>query len=105
MRKQISVAILLLAFSFVIVGAHFTEVKENDSGKLTVVKQAEASHFDAMFINDAVVPVVQSNHLTHIESVSFISEGYAPMKERKARAPNSDRTNLSPLPRDKPFRG
>lgn len=92
MRKQISV-VLLLAFSFALVGAHFLEVKEKDQGNMvTVEKTVSGSHFDVAFINDAVVPVVQSNHVVHVESISFTAEGYAPMTERKARAPNRDIT-------------
>lgn len=104
MRKRFSAVLILLSICIVIVGAHSTTVKERDSGKLVAVDKAvSASHFDVAFINDWVEPEVQSNHLMHIESILITAGGYAPMTERKARAPTIDKTNLSPLPRDKPY--
>lgn len=102
MKKKFSVVCVLLAFSLAIAGAHFQVAKEKDIGKTTCIMQAVNPTVDLAFINDAVVPVVLSNHMKHVESVSLLSEGYTPMTERKARAPTIHKTMLSPLPRDKP---
>lgn len=102
MRKQIFAFIVMASLSTAVVSAPaIRHVEKFDPGNSAVLTSgADHIAIDMAFINDAFVPEVQQFHLTHVESISLLSDGFKPPTEAKVRGPTTVKPVYSP-PRDK----